>query len=112
MDSLLSYMPEWALPYVYKLTFQQWLLVGYAACALLVLGGFSLAVYCFARALGYVWYQGRFHSPERWQAIVQELYSGVREGRVPDYETMKILDRYIYGRSGSSLRNLNKADHI
>lgn len=112
MGNLIRYLPDWALPYIDRLTVEQWLVLGYAVCTILVGGGFLLAIYCFARAFGYVWYQGRFHSPLRWQAIVQELYSGVREGRVPDYRTMKILDRYIYGRSGSTLRDLNRADHI
>lgn len=109
---LLDVMPEWALPYAYRVTpYQWWVSLNIAFFAfVLIASGFSF--YCFMRARGYVWYQGRFRSPDQWQAIVQELYSGVREGRVPDHKTMLILDRYIYGRRGSDLRNLTKQDYI
>lgn len=69
-------------------------------------------VYCFYKARGWHRYQGRWVSPEQFQKIVQELYDGVRSGRVPDYETMKILDEYVYGRKGSEIRRMTKADHI
>lgn len=112
MQWLIEVAPDWALPYLYKLTPQQWFVIANVACGLFVLLSLIFAYYCFMRARGFVWYQGRFRSPDQWQAIVQELYSGVREGRVPDHKTMLILDRYIYGRSGSDIRNLTKRDYI
>lgn len=112
MEYLINNVPDWALPYVYKLTPEQWFYLGYGASVLLMLFGLAVAIYGTLRALGWRRYQGTWYSPEQFQFIVQELYSGVRDGRVPDYETMKILDAYVYGRKGSHIRDMTRADHI
>ena len=112
MEILLQYVPDWALPYVYKLTSQQWFYVAYTASVLLIVAGIVGTIYCTLRALGWRRYQGAWYSPDQFQLIVQELYSGVRDGRVPDFETMKILDEYVYGRRGSQIRDMTKRDHI
>lgn len=112
MEILISFLPGWALPYINKLTLEQWRLVGLSLSALLALSGLLGFIYGLLRALGWRRYQGSWYSPDQFQLIVQELYSGVRAGRVPDYETMKLLDEYVYGRKGSQIRNLTKADHI
>lgn len=112
MEFLFSYLPGWALPYVNKLSFEQWRLVGLVVVGSFIVAACLFTVYCGFRAFGWRRYQGTWYSPDQFQAIVQELYTGVKDGRVPDYETMKLLDEYIYGRSGSHIRNMTKADHI
>lgn len=67
-----------------------------------------LTYYSFRRALGHRKFKGKWFNEDHFQALIQELYSGTREGRIPDYETMKLLDRYIYGRNGSDVRNMFK----
>lgn len=112
MEFLYAYLPAWALPYVAKITPQQWLIVGNVAAAALFVCGLLLFAYSILRFLGWRRYQGTWVSPDQFEAIVQELYSGVRAGRVPDYKTMQILDEYVYGRKGSNIRKMTKADHI
>lgn len=111
MEILIRYLPDWALPYVYKIMPQQWLYLAYGGAVLLMLLGLVGTIYGTLRALGWRRYQGTWYSPEQFLQIVQELYTGVRDGRVPDYETMKILDEYIYGRNGSHIRNLTRSDY-
>lgn len=111
-EFLLDYLPAVAHPYVYKLTAAQWLLVGQVLALVVCVVGLAVLAYCVLRALGWRRFQGSWVSPDQFQAIVQELYTGVKDGRVPDYETMKILDEYVYGSKGSTIRKLNKSDHI
>lgn len=80
------------------------------AVGLLLLSYFSY--YCFRRGLGHRRFKGRWYHADAYQTLIQELYSGVREGRLPDYETMRVLDRHIYGRSGSRIRSLTQKDVI
>jgi len=57
-------------------------------------------------AFGYEKFKGHWYGPEDVQKLKQELYSGVREGRIPDAETMRFLDRHIYGKE-SNLRRMS-----
>lgn len=112
MQWLIDHAPMWALPYIYRLTEREWQLVlnGLTGFAFLLV--FLLSVYCLLRGLGWRRYRGRWYSPAKFEFLIQELYSGVREGRVPDFETMRLLDQYVYGRKGSDLRKLTQRDAI
>lgn len=107
MDYVLDRLPVWLLVYWQQLTpGQLWLAANTlaAACFILVL---YFSYYCFRRGLGYTKFKGRWYGAEDTEKLKQELYSGVREGRLPDSETMRFLDRHVYGRKGSEMRNLS-----
>lgn len=112
MQLMIDLAPDWALRYIYLLTVDQWRIVGYAFLAVWIVGCAAFAIYCGLRAFGWRRFRGRWYSPQHFEALIQELYTGVREGRVPDYESMRLLDQYIYGRRGSDLRNLTQRDAI
>lgn len=110
MQFLIDYAPAWALPYIYLLTEREWTMVFNTIFWLVMLTILLASAYCMLIGLGWRRYGGRWYSPKSFQALVQELYTGVREGRVPDYQTMKILDRHVYGPQGSRLRNMTRTD--
>ena len=112
MTWLIDNVPAALLPYVYMLTEQQWLMVANAAALLLIVAGLFGSIYCALRALGWRRFRGHWYSPQQFHALVQELYSGVKDGRVPDYQTMRLLDQYVYGPRGSDLRKLTQRDAI
>lgn len=62
--------------------------------------------YSFRRAFGHERFKGHWYSPEQFQSLKEELYTGVRNGRLPDSETMALLDRHVYGKV-STLRSWN-----
>lgn len=83
--------------------------VNYAIHAGIAVGMLFLAYftyYAFRRGFGHERFKGRWYAGETLQALKQELYSGVRDGRIPDSETMRFLDRHVYGRE-SAMRKLN-----
>lgn len=65
-----------------------------------------ITYYCFRRGFGYEKFKGEWYGPEDLQKLKQELYSGVREGRLPDAETMRFLDKHVYGKV-SKLRQIS-----
>lgn len=62
--------------------------------------------YGIRRGLGHERFKGQWYNAEQLQLLKQELYSGVREGRLPDSQTMAFLDRHIYGKE-NELRRIN-----
>lgn len=58
------------------------------------------------RYLGHERFKGQWYNARQLQALKQELYSGVREGRLPDSQMMAFLDRHIYGKK-NALRSIN-----
>jgi hypothetical protein len=106
MNRILDFLPDQLLPYIHQVPLVWWL---YAANFLfLALSIFCLWVvyYSFRRALGHEKFKGNWYTPSTLQKLKQELYSGVRDGRLPDSETMAFLDRHIYGKE-SELRRLS-----
>ena len=67
--------------------------------------------YCVRRALGHEKFKGKWYTAETLHQLKQELYSGVREGRLPDSETMAFLDKHIYGKE-NKLRRLSGNDWL
>lgn len=63
------------------------------------------------RALGHERFKGQWYNAKQLQALKQELYTGVREGRLPDSQTMAFLDRHIYGKE-NALRRVNGNDWL
>lgn len=107
MEKMLSFLPAEWLSY-YKQIPAQWLFFGFNLLFLVVSAvGLWLAYYSFRRAFGYQRFKGHWYSHDNFEILKQELYSGVRDGRLPDSETMRLLDRHVYGRKGSQLRNIN-----
>lgn len=112
MQWIIDHAPLWALPYIYRLTEREWMIVVNVVFAVGLLALSAFSAYCFLRAAGWRRFKGRWYNAEQFAALIQELYSGVREGRVPDYETMRLLDRHIYGRNGSLIRDMTRRDAI
>ena len=56
-------------------------------------------------------FKGKWYTVEALHRLKQELYSGVREGRLPDSETMAFLDKHIYGKE-NKLRRLSGNDWL
>jgi len=107
MQNVSAYVPDQVLFY-YRQIPEQWLFVFFNLAFLI----FAVVVlwfiyYSFRRAFGYQRFKGDWYSHQQFEILKQELYSGVRDGRLPDSETMRLLDRHIYGRKGSQLRNIN-----
>lgn len=109
---LYNLLPAAGKRYLETVSYSEWVFVLKCAAISLTVLGVLCAAYSVFRFMGWRKYQGTWYSAKQFQLVVQEIYSGVREGRVPDYETMKILDEYVYGKKGSRLRRLTKADHI
>lgn len=65
-----------------------------------------VAYYGTRRGLGHEKYKGQWYNGDQLQLLKQELYSGVRAGRIPDSQTMAFLDRHVYGKE-SEIRRLN-----
>lgn len=70
-----------------------------------------LFYYSFRRALGHEKFKGRWFRPDDLQNLKQELYSGVLAGRLPDAETMRFLDKHIYGKE-SKFRRMSGTDWL
>jgi len=64
------------------------------------------AYYSFRRAFGHEKFKGRWYTSQGIHNLKQELYTGVREGRLPDSQTMAFLDKHIYGKT-SAMRKLS-----
>jgi len=77
-----------------------------AAYVVFVLLCIWASYYGYRRGLGHERFKGQWYSARQLQMLKQELYSGVREGRLPDSQTMAFLDRHVYGKE-SELRRLN-----
>lgn len=106
MEALLDYLPPWALNYFYQITPGQWWIAANVAFFVGCVLASWFAFYCFRRGFGWEKFKGRWYGPEDIQNLKQELYSGVRDGRLPDAETMAFLDKHIYGKE-SSFRKLS-----
>jgi hypothetical protein len=104
MDFLLDYLPVWALPYYYHLTPLQWWYVANVVLLSSIAAGTWLAFYCFRRWLGWERFKGRWYGPEDAERLKQELWEGVRAGRLPDAETMAYLDQHVYGKESKFRR--------
>ena len=104
MEVLLTYIPAWVWPYLNLVTPLEWWYVANIICLLLIGGGGWGALYWFRRALGYEKFKGEWYGPEDAQKLKEELYSGLREGRLPDVETMAFLDKHIYGKESEFRR--------
>lgn len=65
-----------------------------------------LIYYSARRAFGHEKFKGDWYRPGQLEALKQELYSGIKDGRLPDSETMAFLDRHIYGKE-RELRKLS-----
>lgn len=111
LAALLDLLPQSVWPYIQLLSVEQWRMVGQAFCAIWIAAACWFSYYCIRRGLGHRKWHGQWYNPEQLQMLVQELYAGVKDGRVPDHETMVLLDEYIYGRQ-SDLRRLNRSDAI
>lgn len=96
----LATLPGWAVRAVLDVSF--------GLFAILCL---FIAYYAFRRAAGHRRFKGKWYNADAYAQLIQELYTGVREGRVPDFETMELLDRHIYGKT-SALRQHAKRDAI
>lgn len=70
MDLIIQIAPDWALPYVYFLTPEQWRVVGYSLLAIWIAGCTAFAVYCALRAFGWQRFKGRWYSPVAFSALV------------------------------------------
>lgn len=98
MDSLIFY---------YRQIPSEWLWCAInVAFGLLFFVGFYLFYYCVRRGLGHEKFKGTWYRPDQLQKLKQVLYEGIREGRLPDRETMRFLDRHIYGKE-QELRKIN-----
>lgn len=65
-----------------------------------------VAVYGIRRYLGHEKFKGQWYNARQIQLLKEELYSGVRAGRLPDSKTMAFLDRHVYGKD-SEIRRIN-----
>lgn len=83
---------------------EQWRYAGHAAFFCLLTGGAWFAFYCFRRGFGWEKFKGQWYGPEDAEKLKQELYSGVRDGRLPDAETMAFLDKHVYGKESEFRR--------
>ena len=108
MNILLAYIPAWAWPYLDLVTPLQWWYAANAALLLCVVGSAWFAFYCVRRGLGWEKFKGEWYGPDDLQNLKQELYSGVRDGRLPDAETMAFLDKHIYGKESEFRRMSGK----
>ena len=111
MNSLLSYIPAWAWPYIDVLTLQQWWYLANVTIILAVALGASFTYYSFRRGLGYQKFKGHWYSHESFEKLKEELCSGIRDGRLPDSETMSMLDKHVYGMK-SNLRAVSGKNWI
>ena len=106
MQYLLNFLPADVLTYVRQVPSIWWWYAANGAFLMFCCASAYFSFYCFRRARGYEKFKGSWYSPESLQNLKQELYSGVRDGRLPDRETMAFLDRHIYGKE-SQLRKIN-----
>lgn len=106
MEQWLDKLPDIVWTYFYMVPASWWNYALNALVVVFVLICLRFTYYCFRRALGYVKFKGLWYSPEAFHLMKQELYSGVREGRLPDSESMRLLDKHVYGRGGSEIRNI------
>lgn len=104
VDIFLPYLPAWALSYYYTITPLHWWYAANAAVLSALAAGVWFAFYCFRRGFGYEKFKGDWYGPEDLQKLKQELYSGVRDGRLPDAETMAFLDKHVYGKESKFRR--------
>ena len=73
-----------------------------------IVGGAWSTFYFFRLGFGWEKFKGRWYGPEDVQKLKQELYAGVRGGRLPDAETMAFLDKHIYGKESEFRRMSGK----
>jgi hypothetical protein len=106
VDIILLYIPAWAWAYINKVTPQQWWYAINAAIGLTMFLTLMFSYYCIRRGLGHHKFKGKWFGPADFENLKQELYSGVRDGRLPDSETMRLLDRHVYG-SESKFRKMS-----
>ena len=98
MDAIFAYVPAWAYPYINMVTPLQWWYAANVVIGLALLLILFFSYYCIRRGLGHNKFKGKWFGPEDFENLKQELYSGVREGRLPDPETMRMLDKHVYGK--------------
>jgi hypothetical protein len=106
LDNILGILPESLLHYVRQIPPLWWWYTVNAVVLSLLAAALWFAYYCFRRAFGHEKFKGRWYGTEDMQKLKQELYSGVREGRLPDTETMAFLDKHVYGKE-SKLRRMS-----
>lgn len=104
MEVILDSLPVWALTYYYQVTPLQWWYAANVALLSSIAAAAWFTFYSFRRWLGWEKFKGRWYSPDDAERLKQELYSGVRDGRLPDAETMAFLDKHVYGKESKFRR--------
>lgn len=103
MQFIIDLLPPEFWLYAAKVPFIWYVHTAFACWLMLCAYAFQ---YGIRRYLGHEKFKGRWYNASQIQLLKQELYEGVRQGRIPDSQTMAFLDRHIYGKE-SEIRRLN-----
>jgi len=112
LEMFLNDMPESIAHYARQVPLTWWPYIVNGVFSVMALLCAWTAYYGIRRALGHERFRGSWYSHEQFEALKQEIYTGVREGRLPDSEMMALLDRHVYGRDGTQLRKLSGTDWL
>ena len=108
MKTSLGLFFDQLLAFFYHLPLLWYVNAGFALFIITVLcGGYRLLRW----AAGHTKFKGKWYSPDQFQALKEEIYFGYRNGRLPDSETMAMLDKHIYGKE-QELRRINGNDWL
>lgn len=106
MPQFFDYLPDSVVFYLSFIPHVWYFYALNGVFAVFCLACLYMIYYSFRRASGHEKFKGNWYRPAQLQALKQELFDGIKDGRLPDSETMAFLDRHIYGKE-REMRKIN-----